>query len=110
MTAADLIISRAGAITISELEVVGKASVLVPYPYAAENHQYYNAKVLEDHGAAVLIEEKDYSREKLLGLVEEMAADPARTEALGRNAASLAVYDTAERICRTILADLRQKK
>ena len=110
MTAADLIISRAGAITISELEVVGKASILVPYPYAAENHQYHNAKVLEDHGAAILIEEKDYNRDAFLEKVRELSADPARTEALGRNAASLAVYDTAERICHSILAGLGRGK
>ncbi len=103
MTAADLIISRAGAITISELEVVGRASILVPYPYAAENHQYHNAKVLEDHGAAMLIEEKNYDRTALIERVKALAADPAETQRLGRNAASLAVYDTAQRICGSIL-------
>lgn len=110
MTAADLIISRAGAITISELEVVGRASILVPYPYAAENHQYHNAKVLEDRGAAILVEEKDYNRDELLAKVQALAAHPEKTDELGRNAASLAVYDTAERICRSILGALSQQK
>ena len=82
----------------------------MPYPYAAENHQYHNAKVLEDHGAAILIEEKDYNRDAFLEKVRELSADPARTEALGRNAASLAVYDTAERICHSILAGLGRGK
>ncbi|MGI5893002.1 MAG: undecaprenyldiphospho-muramoylpentapeptide beta-N-acetylglucosaminyltransferase [Candidatus Merdivicinus sp.] len=110
MTAADLIISRAGAITISELEVVGRASILVPYPYAAENHQYHNAKVLENHGAAILVEEKDYQKEDLLEKVKALAADPAKTDEFGRNAASLAVYDTADRICQCILAYLDKKR
>ncbi len=109
MTAADLIISRAGAITISELEVVGRASILVPYPYAAENHQYHNAKVLADHGAALLIEEKDYDRDALIARVKALSSDPEETARLGANAAKLAVYDTADRICQSILATLAAK-
>ena len=109
MTAADLIISRAGAITISELEVAGRGSILVPYPYAAENHQYHNARVLADHGAAIVVEEKDYNREKLLSAVKDFAEHPEKAEELGRNAASLAVYDTAERIC-TAIGEFLQKK
>ena len=57
MAAADAVICRAGAMTLSELALMGKKAVLVPYPYAAENHQYKNAKVLEDNGAAILIED-----------------------------------------------------
>ncbi len=56
---ADLVISRAGAGAVSELSVLGKPSVLIPYPFAANNHQYYNARFMEKGGAAVLVEEKD---------------------------------------------------
>ena len=59
MSAADLIISRAGAMTITELTEIGRASILVPYPAAAENHQFYNAKTLADKGAAVIIEDAE---------------------------------------------------
>ena len=59
LAAADLVISRAGASTLCELEAVGRASVLIPYPAAAENHQYFNAMVLGKAGAAVVIEQKD---------------------------------------------------
>lgn len=56
---ADLVISRAGAGAVSELSALGKPSVLIPYPYAANNHQYFNAKFMEKGGAAVVVEEKD---------------------------------------------------
>ena len=59
MAAADVVISRAGAMTLSELALMGKASILIPFPYAAENHQYLNAKAQADAGAALLIEQKD---------------------------------------------------
>ena len=70
MAAADLVICRAGASTLSELQVMGKASILVPYPYASENHQYFNAKDLADNNAAIIIEEKDLSGEKLISVVD----------------------------------------
>ena len=57
--AADLVISRAGALTLAELEAVGRAAVLIPSPNVAENHQYFNAMELQKADAAVVIEEKD---------------------------------------------------
>ena len=106
--AADLVVSRAGAITISELEVIGKPSILVPYPYAAENHQYHNAKVLADHGAAILIEEKDYQREQLIAQIDDLYQHPEKLDALGRNAAALAACDTTERIYALLMEELQK--
>ena len=102
MSAADLVICRAGASTISELQVMGKASILIPYPFAAENHQYYNAKDLVDNNAAILIEEKDLSGEKLCNIVDELLADPDRLKTFGENAASMAVTDAAKRITESL--------
>ena len=65
MAAADLVICRAGAITLSELQAQGKASILIPSPNVAENHQYHNAMALVRRNAAVLIEEKDLTGELL---------------------------------------------
>ena len=65
--AADLIISRAGALTISEITACGRPAILVPSPNVTGNHQYYNAKVLADQGGAVLMEEKDLTSENLIG-------------------------------------------
>ena len=59
MAAADLVICRAGAITLSELQAMGKPSVLIPSPYVAENHQYHNAMTLKRAGGAEVIEEKE---------------------------------------------------
>ena len=56
---ADICITRSGAMTITELEIASKPSILIPLPSAAENHQYYNAKVLSDAHAGIIIEQKD---------------------------------------------------
>lgn len=96
--AADLIISRAGAISISELEVSGKPSVLFPYPYAAENHQYYNAKVLADAGASILIEDKDYNRDAMIEKMKWLYEHPEERQKMSAAASALAVIDTPRRI------------
>ncbi len=67
LSAADLVISRAGALTVSEITACGKASILIPSPNVTGNHQFFNAKVVADKGGAIIIEEKDLSDEKLLG-------------------------------------------
>ncbi|MDR2687698.1 MAG: undecaprenyldiphospho-muramoylpentapeptide beta-N-acetylglucosaminyltransferase [Oscillospiraceae bacterium] len=98
MAAADLFIGRAGASTICELQALGKPAVLVPYPYAAENHQYYNAKTLADRGAAIVIEEKDLTAQLLAKTVKELLNDPARLQAMGETSKAMAVTDANERI------------
>ncbi len=105
LAAADLVICRAGASSLSEFEAVGKASILIPSPNVAENHQYHNAKALADKGAAILIEEKDLTGAKLIREVESLLNDPLRLEMLGANAKQLAVPDAVERIA-SILSDL----
>ena len=69
---ADLVICRAGAMTIAELAAAGVASVLVPYPFAVDDHQTFNAKYLSDKGAAILIQQKDLSLEKLVDVMSLM--------------------------------------
>lgn len=103
MAAADLVISRAGATSIAEIQAMGKASVLIPYPYAAENHQYFNAKALEDRQAAFLIEQKDLTPEKLESLIGRMLEQPAVFERIGQNARNMAVTGAQDKICDIIL-------
>lgn len=103
MAAADLVINRSGASTLSELEVKGKPSILIPSPNVAENHQYYNAKALEDKGAAIIIEEKDLSGEKLVDTVKSLIDNPDKLKAMGENAKKLAIYDANERIYDVIM-------
>jgi len=83
LAAADLVICRSGALTLAELESVGRASVLIPSPNVAENHQYFNALELEKAGAACVIEEKDLTGEGLIKLVDSLTAEPDRLRIMG---------------------------
>ncbi len=104
LAAADLVISRCGAITLAELKAAGRASVLIPSPNVAENHQYHNAMVLESHGAGVVIEEKDLTGELLCKTVKELTENPERLKKLSENAKALAVTDANERIRKEIIS------
>ena len=103
MAAADLVICRAGASSLSELQVMGKASILVPYPYASENHQYFNAKDLADNNAAIIIEEKDLSGEKLISVVDLLVSNMDKVKEFGANAKKMAVTDASARITNCLL-------
>ena len=102
LAAADLVICRAGASSLSEIQALGKPSILIPYPYAAENHQYYNAKTMSDRDAAILIEEKDFTGERLLSEVEKLLASPERLKEMGENAKKMAILDASQRITECI--------
>ena len=104
MCAADLVVSRAGAIAVSEITACGKPSVLVPSPNVTNNHQYWNAKAVADAGAAVLVEEKDLPEGKnvLAGIVLEQAADPGRLAAMAENAKKTGRTDASEVIYRNL--------
>lgn len=104
MAAADLVISRAGASSLAEIQALGKASVLIPYPYAAENHQYYNALALAERGAAQVIEQKDLTPGALIAIIRELLNDPAKYERMGNNARSMAIPDAKKQIADIVLA------
>lgn len=103
MAAADLIICRAGAITLSELLACGKPSILIPSPYVAENHQFHNAMTLKRIGAAEIIEEKDLTDEKLIEIVSNLIENKPRLEAMSAAARSGAIMDANERIYEIIM-------
>ena len=103
LAAADLVIARSGALTPAELEVMGRASILIPSPNVAENHQYYNVMELQKAGAAVVIEEKDLTAEKLIETVQQLLAEPGRLAEMGRCARKLAVPDSLDRITARLL-------
>jgi UDP-N-acetylglucosamine--N-acetylmuramyl-(pentapeptide) pyrophosphoryl-undecaprenol N-acetylglucosamine transferase len=90
---ADLVICRAGAVTIAELCAAGMASVLVPFPHAVDDHQTANAKFLSERGAAILIAQRDLSAEKLAGLIGSL--DRSRLLEMARNARALGKPDAA---------------
>lgn len=95
--AADIVVSRAGAGTISELQLLGKPSILIPSPMVAEDHQRKNAQALVDAGAAVMILDAD-AVEKLPAEVEALLSAPERIADLGRNIARMALPEADERI------------
>ena len=102
LAAADLVISRAGASTLCELEAIGRASILIPYPTAAENHQYHNAMVLGKAGAAIVIEQKDLTADVLYQHIESLYHDPEKRQAMHQRAGALFLTDTPDRIWNTI--------
>ncbi|MCI9679027.1 MAG: undecaprenyldiphospho-muramoylpentapeptide beta-N-acetylglucosaminyltransferase [Oscillospiraceae bacterium] len=108
MRAADLVICRAGASTISELTALGVPAVIIPSPNVANNHQEANARVLADAGGAVMVLEKDSSGEKLYRLARDILADTPRRKAMGQKMAALGNVDAAERIYAAVMSLCRQ--
>ena len=106
--AADLVISRAGASSISELCLLGKPVVLVPSPNVAEDHQTKNAMALVDKGAAVMIADKD-AVEKLVPTALQIVADDEQLSTLSRNIEQLAQRHSAERIVDEIVKIIDNK-
>ena len=102
LAAADLVIGRAGAMTLTEIEAKGRASILIPSPNVAENHQFHNAMALVRRGAAEIIEEKDLTGEALWRKAEKILSDPQRLRSLGENAGKMEILDASERIYRVI--------
>ncbi|MGN0584448.1 MAG: undecaprenyldiphospho-muramoylpentapeptide beta-N-acetylglucosaminyltransferase [Ruminococcus sp.] len=98
LAAADLVICRAGASTLAELEAAGKASILIPSPIVAGNHQFHNANVLGKAGAAIVIEQKNVSIEGMLRHVKKLYDEPQRLAQMSAKAASLQIKDTPDRI------------
>ncbi|MDR0519669.1 MAG: undecaprenyldiphospho-muramoylpentapeptide beta-N-acetylglucosaminyltransferase [Clostridiales Family XIII bacterium] len=98
--AADLIVGRSGALTVSEIAVMGRASILIPSPNVTNNHQYHNAKTLSDKGAAIIIEEKDLTPTLLSEEISKLKANKDALNTMSQAAASLgrpgatdAIYD-----------------
>ena len=98
MAAADLVISRAGAMSVSELALTGKAVVFIPSPYVAENHQYKNAMALVDKNAALCVEEKTLTEGTLTATVKSLLRDPAKRADMERRIRDFACPDAGEQI------------
>lgn len=98
MAAADLVINRAGASILAELAATGTPSILIPSPNVAENHQYYNAKMVEEKGGAVLLQESELTGERLYRIVTELADNPKQLSEMASASRSLAVRDVSDRI------------
>lgn len=100
--AADLVIARAGANTLAEIAAAGKPSILIPLPSAASDHQRANAKVFEQAGAAVVLEEAGLEPDRLARTVRQLLSDPAQRENMSRAARKLAKLDAAEKLAELV--------
>lgn len=110
LAAADLVICRSGASTLAELEAAGKASILIPSPIVAGNHQYHNAMVLGRAGAAVVMEQKNVTSEKIIAEIKRLYNSPDTVEVMSECAAGLHLYDTNKRIMDVVNKLIKKKK
>ena len=109
MAAADLILSRAGAITCAEIAALGVPSIMIPYPFAAGDHQTFNARSFEKRGACVIIKDEDVSAESLLSRILPLTDDSEQLRRMGRAASALAVPDADERIVDQVFQTVLKK-
>lgn len=98
----NLAISRAGAGTITELTVTGTPAILIPFPFAAEDHQTFNAKIMLDAGAAEMFRQSDLSAEQLQRSVSSLLENRDRLEKMSQQAKSIAVIDSAEQTAQLV--------
>lgn len=102
MLASDIAISRAGSLSISEICVSGLASILIPYPYAAADHQRKNAREMEELNAALYLEDSECTSEHLCEKLEKLINDSQKMVELQNNARKLVKYDATENIVKQI--------
>ena len=102
MGMADVVISRAGAITLSELAVCGKPMVLIPYPQAAGNHQFHNAEYYASHGASITVLQHQLELGELEETILQLFNYPEKLQKMSINATSLAVTDAVEKLTKKI--------
>lgn len=110
MAAADLVICRAGAMTISEISMMGKAAIIIPSPNVTDNHQYENAKVLADAGAAILLEEKDIDANILWNEIKSLCDNKAKRERMSSKILSFARTDANKIIFDEIVKLVNEKR
>jgi UDP-N-acetylglucosamine--N-acetylmuramyl-(pentapeptide) pyrophosphoryl-undecaprenol N-acetylglucosamine transferase len=102
IAAADLVVSRAGAMTIGELAAIGRAAILVPFAAATNNHQEVNARVMEKAGGAIVVTEAELTPERLAGAIGEVLNDPQRVARMAEGARKLATPGATARIVETL--------
>ncbi len=94
----DLIISRAGASTIAEITAIGLPAILVPSPYVTNNHQYKNAKELENRGACKIVTESEFSKEKIINEIDKLFDDKDSYDSMSKNSKKLGIDNSSSRI------------
>ena len=98
LKASDIVISRAGSLSLSEISASAAAPVLIPYPYAAANHQRINAKYFLEMGACIYLEDKELEPNKLREVIMELLENPVKINYLKQNSSHLAKFDATKKI------------
>ncbi len=98
MNVVDLVVCRSGAMTITEISIVGKPAIFIPFPFATENHQEYNAKVLEKVGAAEIILDKELNADILDKKIKEIVISKEKVAKMGKNANKCATKNVTDKI------------
>ena len=102
MNVSDVIVARSGAMTITEISNLGKPSILIPLPNVSENHQLYNAKVLENIGAAKIILNEDLDENNLNNTIEDIILNKSKLGQMGKKALTVAVDNVEDKIYKEI--------
>ncbi len=102
MNIVDLVVCRSGAMTITEIANVGKPAIFIPFPFATENHQEYNARVLEKVGSAKIILDKNLTSNVLNDEIQNMVKDREKLNKMGENAHKVSIKDVEEKIYKEI--------
>ncbi len=108
LRAADLVISRCGALTLAEIAACGKPAVLIPYPSSTHQHQEHNARVIEQAGAGVMLKQSELTGPRLAQVIESLADNPERVRSMAEKSLGLRKIDSAEvmvRECSTLVAN-----
>ena len=101
-------ISRSGALTVAEVSVCGVPVIFIPFPEAAENHQYYNAMAVAEKGGAIVIEEKDLDSKPLTKQIEKVRGDRRLREDMAHGCKACGSADAVKVICDTIFEDIKK--
>lgn len=109
LAAADIVVGRAGAVSVAEYAAAGKPSICIPYPYHKDRHQYLNAQKLVDAGAAMIVEDNVASHSQtaqdLLAALKSLMGDPAKRAAMANSAKRIGSTQSASRICQAIISN-----
>lgn len=109
MKDADLIVTRSGASTIAEITSIGLPAIMVPSPYVTNNHQYVNAKSLEDDGACIILKEEDFDKNSLVDLLDKTINDKKKLNSMRSALLKRGVTDSATRIYEEIIKLVRDE-
>lgn len=103
----DILVCRSGATTIAEISAIGKPAIFIPLPNVSNNHQTYNAKVLENINSAKIIKNDELTGEKLDNMINSMICDKVKLKTMGENAKKISITDTEDRIYKEIKETLK---